>query len=62
MKKIEMVNYIIDETRKVSKIKNGKKRERSLNMAKLHLIKSTDKQVEDLYEKVKAEGAENVFK
>lgn len=62
MTKLEMINYIIDETRKVSRVKNVKKRERGLSMAKLQLIKSTDKQVEDLYAKVKEKGAENVFK
>lgn len=59
--KAEMITYILLEAKKVSKQKNPKKLKRYLDMAKLNLIKSTDKQVEDLYKRVKKEGAEKVF-
>lgn len=60
--KKEMIEYITNEARKISKEKNAKTRERKIEIARLHLIKSTEKQVEDLYNRVKKEGAENVFK
>ena len=59
--KSEMITYILTEAKKVSKTKNQKKLKRYLNMAKLQLIKSTDKEVENLYKRVKKEGAEKVF-
>jgi len=58
----EMIEFIITSARDASKIKDKKKRERMLSNAKIHLIKSTDKEVEDLYSRVKREGAEAVFK
>ena len=60
--KKEMIEYITNEARKISKEKSAKTRERKIEVAKLHLIKSTEKQVEDLYNRVKKEGAENIFK
>ena len=59
--KSEMITYILTEAKKVSKTKNQKKLKRYLGMAKLQLIKSTDKEVENLYKRVKKEGAEKVF-
>lgn len=60
--KSELIEKILDAARKASKQKNIKKRENGLRTAKLYLQKSTEKQVEDLWERVQKEGAENVFK
>lgn len=60
--KSELIEKILDSARKASKQKNIKKRENGLRTAKLCLQKSTEKQVEDLWERVQKEGAENVFK
>lgn len=60
--KSELIEKILDAARKASKQKNIKKRENGLRTAKLCLQKSTEKQVEDLWERVQKEGAENVFK
>ncbi len=56
-----MIDFIISSARDASKIKDKKKRERMLSNAKIHLIKSTDNEVETLYDRVKKEGAEAVF-
>lgn len=61
MTKNEMIDFILDEARKVSKDKDIKKRERKLKIAQFNLKKSTETQVEGLYNRVKAEGAEKVF-
>ena len=58
----DLIEKIISSAREISKEKNIKKRERGLSVAKLHLQKSTEKQVEDLWNKIETEGAENVFK
>lgn len=60
--KSELIEKILDAARKASKQKNIKKRENGLRAAKLYLQKSTEKQVEDLWERVQKEGTENVFK
>lgn len=60
--KSELIEKILDAARKASKQKNIKKRENGLRTAKLYLQKSTEKQVEDLWERVQKEGAKNVFK
>ena len=60
--KSELIEKILDAARNASKQKNIKKRENGLRTAKLCLQKSTEKQVEDLWERVQKEGAENVFK
>ena len=60
--KSELIEKILDAARKASKQKNIKKRDNGLRTAKLCLQKSTEKQVEDLWERVQKEGAENVFK
>lgn len=62
MTKSEMIEYIIDETRKVAKGKNKKSIERKLSVARIELLKSTEAQVENLYTRVKDEGAANVFR
>lgn len=60
--KSELIDKILDAARKASKQKNIKKRENGLRTAKLHLQKSTEKQVEDLWNRIENEGAENVFR
>lgn len=60
--KSELIEKILDSARRASKQKNVKKRENGLRTAKLHLQKSTEKQVEDLWARIEKEGAENVFK
>lgn len=61
MTKREQIEYIIEETRKVSRDKNEKSRERKLSAARIHLLKSTEAQVEALYHQVKENGAEATF-
>lgn len=61
MSKTEMIEFIIEETKKVSKEKNKKKEKRYLETAKLYLIKSTDAAVEALYKDIKKNGAEKAL-
>lgn len=60
-RKNEMIEYILEEARKVSRDTDIKKRERKIKMARFNLKKSTEEQVENLYNRVKEEGAEKVF-
>lgn len=60
-RKNEMIEYILEEARKISKDTDIKKRERKIKMARFNLKKSTEEQVENLYNRVKEEGAEKVF-
>lgn len=74
MTKKEQIEYIISEAEKAgrarvdkkkyneqSRKKEYKKIERNSSSARLYLVRSTEKQVEDLYNRVIKEGAEKVF-
>ena len=61
MTKQERIQFILDETRKAAKKQDPKSLERKLAAARIHLIKSTEAQVEALYDRVVKEGAAVVF-
>ena len=74
MTKKEQIEYIVSEARQAGRNRVNKKKfnedarrkeykklERNIENAKLYLVRSTEKQVEDLYNRVQKEGAEKVF-